>query len=124
MRFSVDLSTSQEEEPSSPTTDVAAPAIAPEKKTEPHEFIKKILKTNSISATSEDVGAMEAETLGLPEEVGELRDKVKTALRARDLRGNTVKAIAGVLEDLAASAVNFANGLNARLGQDGFGRTT
>ena len=94
--------------------------LTPEKKAAlNNDFFKNLLKTNS-QAYEEGVGLMEAETLGLPEDIGQLRDDVKTSIAARGSRAQVVKALASFLEEVAVAASVLASGLETRIGQEGF----
>ena len=84
-----------------------------------NDFFKKILKKDSQDY-EEGIGLMEAATLGLPEDVGSLRDKVKSCIAARASRGQVARALATLLEDIASAASALASGLEARLGQEGY----
>jgi hypothetical protein len=93
---------------------------AQEKK--PNDFFKKILKKDS-QEHEEGIGLMEATTLGLPEEVGSLRDEVKACIADRASRGQVARALATLLEDIATAASSLATGLETRIGQEGYNET-
>lgn len=73
------------------------------------------------SQLDEGVGIMEADTLGLPEEVGSLRDEVRACLAARASRTQSIKALVGFFEEVASACLTLAAGVTTRLGQDGYG---
>mmetsp|Transcript_3490 Transcript_3490/g.6409 ORF Transcript_3490/g.6409 Transcript_3490/m.6409 type:complete len:1355 (+) Transcript_3490:139-4203(+) len=101
--------------------DVAQEPSAQEKK--PNDFFKKILKKDS-QEYEEGIGLMEATTLGLPEEVGTLRDDVKACIAERVSRGQVARVLATLLEDIATAASSLATGLDTRIGQEGYNETS
>jgi hypothetical protein len=56
-------------------------------------------------------GAMDAETLGLPEEIGRLRDQARARIAARSDRLQVVRALAGFLENAASAHAKLGSGL-------------
>jgi len=97
--------------------DVVEESSSGEKK--PKDFFKKILKKDS-QEYEEGIGLMEAATLGLPEDVGNLRDQVKSCIAARASRGQIARALSTLLEEIASAASALASGLEARIGQEGY----
>ena len=91
-----------------------------EEKKKPDFFMN--LLNPVITQPEDDVGIMEADSLGLPEDIGRLHDDVRAAIRATESRGHVVKAIASLLEDMAIASMSLSMGLTSRLGQDGYGK--
>lgn len=87
----------------------------------PNDFFKKILKKDSQD--EEGIGLMEAATLGLPEDVGKLRDDVRSCIAARASRGQMARGLSTLLEEIASAASVLASGLEARIGQEGYNDT-
>lgn len=85
----------------------------------PKDFFKNLLKAQSQD-NDEGLGVMEADTLGLPEVVGSLRDEMKSCVAARALRGQVARILAISLEEMASAAITLAAGLEQRLGQEGY----
>jgi hypothetical protein len=56
-------------------------------------------------------GVMDAETLGLPEEIGRLRDQVRAKISARSDRLQVIRVLAGFLENVAAAHAKLGGGL-------------
>lgn len=56
-------------------------------------------------------GAMDAETLGLPLEIGHLRDKVRSLASARARSVQTARILAAFLDSLAVASTKLGNGL-------------
>lgn len=90
-----------------------------QEKNKPNDFFKKILKKDS-QEYEEGIGLMEATTLGLPEDIGSLRDEVKSCIATRASRGQVARALAILLEEVASAAIVLASGLEARIGQEGY----
>jgi hypothetical protein len=86
-----------------------------------NDFFKKILKKDSQD--EEGIGLMEAATLGLPEDVGKLRDDVRSCIAARASRGQMARGLSTLLEEIASAASVLASGLEARIGQEGYNDT-
>ena len=102
----------------SPMSSQVALATGTTKKSNP---LFKLLKTGTSQMEDEGVGLMEAETLGLDQSVGKLRDEVKTCLKAREKRMQMVKALATCLEDVAVACSVLATSVANRLSQVGYG---
>lgn len=100
------------------STDEVPRESSPTVEKKPNDFFKKILKKDSQD--EEGVGLMEAATLGLPEEVGSLRDEVKSCITARLSRGQVARGLSSLLEEIATAASALASGLEARIGQEGY----
>jgi len=88
---------------SSMSSDAAASSPTPKK----HNLVKQLLKTNS-NISEDNTGVMDADTLGLPTELGELRDAVRSKISVRVQRMATVRALSAFCEAVA--------GANAKLG--------
>lgn len=99
------------------TEEVTQAPSAQDKK--PNDFFKKILKKDS-QEYEEGIGLMEVATLGLPEEVGSLRDEVRSCIAERTSRGQVVRKLATLLENIATAASTLATGLDTRIGQEGY----
>jgi hypothetical protein len=84
-----------------------------------NDFFKNILKTNSHDHEP-GIGSMGASTLGLPEDVGSLRDEVRSCISTRVSRIQVARALAANLDEIAAAASAFASGLENRMGQEGY----
>lgn len=89
------------------------------KEKKPTDFFTKILKIDSND--EEGIGLMEASTLGLPEDVGNLRDEVRSCIASRASRGQVAKGLSMLLEEIASAATALASGIEARIGQEGYG---
>lgn len=85
-----------------------------------NDFFKNLLKPVVIQS-DELLGVMEAEAIGFPEEVGQLRDDIVQAIQAQEKRSLVVKSIASCLEDVASASGALASNLVSRLNQDGYG---
>ena len=85
------------------------------------DFFMNLLNP-AMTQPEDDVGIMEADSLGLPEDIGRLHGDVRAAIRAAESRGHVVKAIASSLEDMAIASTSLSMGLTSRLGQDGYGK--
>lgn len=73
---------------------------------------KLFAKRGSENSAAMSSGVMDAETLGLPGEVGELRDRVKMKSAARLSRLQIVRAVAGFLESIASTSTKLSGGLS------------
>jgi hypothetical protein len=62
----------------------------------------------------EGMGRMDADTLGLPEELGSLRDTVKSKISAGESRIKATQKIAEFLDEFAAGATNVAAALKMK----------
>jgi hypothetical protein len=102
---------------SAPPEAVPEESATPVKK--PNDFFKNILKNNSHDH-EEGIGLMGASTLGLPEDVGNLRDEVRSCIAIRASRIQVTRALAANLEEIVAAASAFASGLENRMGQEGY----
>jgi hypothetical protein len=98
-------------------TESSASMVKAEEEKKPKDFFKTLLKTQE---DEDGVGLMEAETLGLPEELGLLRDKAKGSLVDRSTRCDVMRSLAGFLEAVAVAANTLASELQARLQQEGY----
>jgi hypothetical protein len=82
------------------------------------DLLANFFKTNSAVQYEEGMGLMDAETLGLPEDVGLLRDKVKSTFAACQTRIEASEMLAEFLEEMAAAATKLAYGLNTQVRPD------
>jgi hypothetical protein len=62
----------------------------------------------------EGTGIMEAETLGLPEEAGRLRDKIQSSFAARSARIKVSQALKTVLEELIMANSKLAGSFKVK----------
>jgi len=86
-----------------------------------NNLMKQLLKTNSLDAgDGTGSGVMDCETLGLPAELGELRDDVRSSLRKRQERVAVVRSLAALLEAVAAAEARFGVGLQQALEKYGY----
>ena len=70
---------------------------------------------------SEDGPAInETRMLGLPDNIADLRDNMKSHLGRQSARLKTLKAVSSFNENLAAAVDAFASGLHARLESEGY----
>ena len=73
--------------------------------------------------TDESSGVMDAETLGLPEDIGLLRDEVRSKLNGCTARVQAAKAVASFLDQVSAAAKQLGDGvLLLLMKEDGRGR--
>lgn len=73
------------------------------------DFFSTILKVGA--SQEETTGVSDAETLGLDEDVGRLRDAVQKSRSSRLAKLKKVKALAVLFADVASAAVKLGNGL-------------
>lgn len=76
-----------------------------------------LLKSSSRDFTQfeDGAGAMDADTLGLPEEVGKLRDEVRAKCVARINRVQVARVLSVFLENVASASAKFGLGLKQAL---------
>jgi hypothetical protein len=84
------------------------------------DLLANFFKTNSSVQYEEGMGLMDAETLGLPEDIGLLRDKARLKFAARQTRIEASEILAEFLEEMAAAAAKLASGLNMQVGPDDY----
>jgi len=104
--------------------DPPPPEINPPTKSIPKvsPFFKKLLSPGLSTNDDEDIGEMEADTLGLPPIVGTLRDEVKGCLRERVKRIQAVRTLSTCLvEDVAGACLSMGQATIHQLHQDGYG---
>jgi hypothetical protein len=83
-----------------------------EKKNETRAVRKHSLGTISMTVSEEEgVGALDAETLGLPKEIGQLRDQVRLLAAARARTVQTARALASFLESVAVASAKLGSEL-------------
>lgn len=78
----------------------------------------KLLKnsSNGLSQLFDDgSGAMDADTLGLPEEIGQLRDTVRSKMALRAVRVQVGRALSSFLESVATASARLSNGILQQL---------
>lgn len=84
---------------------------------------------NLLKATSgqfdamESSGIMDTETLGLPEEVGKLRDQVRTQIAARSSRIQVVRGLAQFLEHVSSVSAKLGTNLKQLVGKQDESKT-
>lgn len=84
------------------------------------DLLANFFKTNSAVQYEEGMGLMDAETLGLPQDVGLLRDKARSKFAARRSRIEASEILAEFLEEISAAAAKLASGLNTQIRPDDY----
>lgn len=84
------------------------------------DLLASFFKTNSAVQYEEGMGLMDAETLGLPEDVGLLRDKARSKFAARQSRIEASENLAEFLEEIAAAAAKLASCLIMQVKPDNY----
>jgi hypothetical protein len=80
--------------------------------------LANLWKATSILFDVDSSGVMDAETLGLPEETGKLRDQLRLQIAARSTRIQVVRGLATFLENVATVSAKLGTGLKQLLGKD------
>jgi hypothetical protein len=78
--------------------------------------LSKLLKGQSGSL-QDGSGVMDAETVGLPEELGQLRDQVRAQIAKRTTQIQAIRALSNFLETIARAAVKLGGGLKQIVGE-------
>jgi hypothetical protein len=97
--------------------------ISPDRKRkqqQQQDFFASLLPTKQSGQYEEGMGVMDAETLGLPQEVGKLRDEARSRLEARSLRMQVTRILASFLEDIASASAGLSTAILNRLANDGY----
>lgn len=84
------------------------------------DLLANFFKTSSAVQYEEGMGLMDAETLGLPEHVGLLRDKARSKFAARQSRIEASEILAEFLGQMAAAAAKLASGLIMQVRPDDY----
>lgn len=85
------------------------------------EFLATLFNKQSLPY-EEGMGVMDAETLNLPEEIGLLRDKVKSTFSAREKRIKTSEIVIRVVVEMADIASKTTAALKSRADPTGSGK--
>lgn len=80
--------------------------------------LANLWKATSIQFDVDSSGVMDAETLGLPEETGKLRDQVRLQIAARSTRVQVVRGLATFLENVATVSAKLGTGLKHLIEKD------
>ncbi|KAL7579838.1 hypothetical protein ACA910_004851 [Epithemia clementina (nom. ined.)] len=78
-----------------------------------HKFVKMLTgaANNSFLSDEETSGVMDAETLGLPEEIGQLRDKVRSRVAARRERIQLAKTLSLFFESVIKASTKLGQSI-------------
>jgi hypothetical protein len=78
-----------------------------------------LMRETSSRFDTESSGVMDAETLGLPEEVGKLRDQVRVQITARGTRVQVVRGLATFLENVSTVSAKLGTSLKQLIDSGG-----
>lgn len=90
------------------------------KQQQQQDFFASLLTQRPSGQYEEGMGVMDADTLGLPQEVGKLRDEVRSRLEARSSRMQAMRTLASFFEEVASAAAGLSTAIFNRLAQDGY----
>lgn len=84
--------------------------------------LANLLKATSNQFEMESSGVMDAETLGIPDDIGKLRDHVRTQFAARTTRIQVVRGLATFLEQVSTISVKLGRSLKQLIEVDAASR--